>query len=96
MVLRETGEPSDLGATQPERRRRYEQIHRGRFRGRVAEVFVIRPDHNPVGPFDFGRVYDEASDRERPAHDLISQGYEDAYQQLVEPLVAAVEDDVEA
>jgi hypothetical protein len=29
-------------------------------------VYVIRPDHNPVGPFDFEGAYDEASDRKVP------------------------------
>ncbi len=54
-------------------------------------VFVIRPEHNPVGPFDFGRVYDEASDRDRHAIELLRQGYEDTYRQFIEPV--AVPDD---
>jgi hypothetical protein len=45
-----------------------------------------------VGPFDFGVVYDEASDRDRPARELLKQGYEDAYRQLVEPVAAALDD----
>jgi hypothetical protein len=61
-------------------------------RPRMPRVFVIRPDHNPVGPFDFGVVYDEASDRDRPARELLKQGYEDAYRQLVEPVAAALDD----
>ena len=36
-----------------------------RPRPNFAGVFVIRPVHNPIGPFDFGGVYDEASDRRR-------------------------------
>lgn len=64
-------------------------------RSRLPGVFVIRPDHNPVGPFDFGPVYDEASDRERPVGELVRQGYEDAYRQLVEPLAAALDDETE-
>jgi len=51
-------------------------------------VFVIRPVHNPVGPFDFAGVYDEASDRRRTPTDLVRQGYDDAYQQFIEPVVA--------
>ena len=31
--------------------------------GRFAGLFVIRPAHNPLGPLDFGGVYDERSDR---------------------------------
>jgi hypothetical protein len=36
-------------------------------------------------------VYDEASDRQRTARELIQQGYDDAYQQFIEPVVAAGE-----
>jgi hypothetical protein len=63
---------------------------------RVAGLFVIRPDHNPVGPFDFAGVYDEASDRERPAAELIQQGFDDAYRQFIEPIVARGDDPTEA
>jgi hypothetical protein len=59
---------------------------------RVPGLFVIRPDHNPVGPFDFAGVYDEASDRERPAVELIQQGFDDAFRQFVEPIVARGDD----
>ena len=58
---------------------------------RFSGVFVVRPGHNPIGPFDFGGVYDEASDRQRTARELIQQGYDDAYQQFIEPVVAAGE-----
>lgn len=58
---------------------------------RFASVFVIRPDHNPIGPFDFGGVYDEASDRQRTINELLLQGYADAYHHLIEPVVAAGE-----
>jgi hypothetical protein len=54
----------------------------------ATRVFVVRPVHNPIGPFDFGGVYDEASDRRRTIADLVRQGYEDAYQQFIEPEVA--------
>ena len=56
-----------------------------RFRG----VFVVRPAHNPIGPFDFGGVYDEASDRRRPLTELMQQGYDDAYAAFIDPDVAA-------
>jgi hypothetical protein len=55
-------------------------------------VFAIRPVHNPIGPFDFGGVYDEASDRRRAMPELVRQGYEDAYQQFIEPVVAGGRD----
>lgn len=58
---------------------------------RFSGVFVIRPEHNPIGPFDFGGVYDEASDQRRSLGELIDQGYEDAYQQFIEPVVASGE-----
>jgi hypothetical protein len=58
---------------------------------RFSGVFVIRPEHNPVGPFDFRGVYDEASDRRRTLTELIEHGYDDAYQQFIEPVVASGE-----
>jgi len=58
----------------------------------AASVFVIRPDHNPIGPFDVGPVYDDASDRERRAHELVQEGYDDAYRQFVEPVAAALDE----
>jgi len=58
---------------------------------RFSGVFVVRPGHNPIGPFDFDGVYDEASDRQRITRELIQQGYDDAYQQFIEPVVAAGE-----
>ena len=58
---------------------------------RFSSVFVIRPDHNPVGPFDFSGAYDEASDRQRSLQELLRQGYDDTYRQFIEPVVAAGE-----
>jgi hypothetical protein len=62
---------------------------------RFSGVFVIRPDHNPIGPFEFNGAYDEASDRHRSLQELLQQGYDDAYRQFIEP-VAAVGERVEA
>lgn len=59
--------------------------------GRFAGVFIIRPDHNPINPFDFRGVYDEASDRFQTIDDLMQLGYEDAYRRFIEPVVAAGE-----
>ena len=56
---------------------------------RFSGVFVIRPDHNPIGPFDFAGVHDDESDRRATLRDLIDQGYGDAYRQFIEPIVAA-------
>jgi hypothetical protein len=56
---------------------------------RFSGVFIIRPDHNPIGPFDFGGAHDDASDRRVKVRDLIEQGYGDAYRQFIEPIVAA-------
>jgi hypothetical protein len=54
---------------------------------RLSNVFVIRPDHNPIGPFAFGGVYDEASDRQRSLAELIEQGYADAYRHFIDVAV---------
>jgi hypothetical protein len=54
-------------------------------------VFVIQPTHNPIGPFDFSRVYDERSDRFLKLGELVDRGYEDAYKQFVEPVVGGGE-----
>jgi hypothetical protein len=56
---------------------------------RFTAVYVIRPAHNPMGPFDFAGVYDEQSDRESVLAELVDRGYEDAHRQFIEPVVAA-------
>jgi len=61
--------------------------HAARFQG----VFLIEPEHNPVGPFDFRGAYDERSDRFQSVEELVDRGYEDAYRQFIEPIVGAVE-----
>jgi hypothetical protein len=62
---------------------------------RFAGVFVIRPAHNPLGPLDFGGVYDERSDRRYLLAELVDRGYEDAYQQFIDPVVAATGERIE-
>jgi hypothetical protein len=57
--------------------------------GRFAGLFVVRPLHNPLGPLDFRGIYDERSDREHTLGELVDRGYEDAYRQFIEPVVAA-------
>jgi hypothetical protein len=57
---------------------------------------VIRPAHNPLGPLDFAGVYDERSDRVHTLPELADRGYEDAYRQFIEPVVAASGDLLEA
>jgi hypothetical protein len=59
------------------------------FEGRFAGLFIIRPAHNPLGPLDFGGVYDERSDRTLPLAELADRGYSDAYRQFIEPVVGA-------
>jgi hypothetical protein len=59
------------------------------FAGRFAGLFVVRPRHNPLGPFDFAGVYDERSDRIHALGELVDRGYEDAYRQFIEPVVGA-------
>lgn len=55
--------------------------------GSGVTLFSIRPAHNPVGPFDFTGGFDDRSDRRQPLEELMSRGYEDAYQQFIEPVV---------
>jgi hypothetical protein len=57
----------------------------GRFKG----LFLVRPAHNPLGPLDFSGAYDERSDRRFTISELVDRGYEDAYHQFIEPVVAA-------
>lgn len=56
---------------------------------RFDAFYVIAPSHNPVGPFDFGGAYDEASDRRHSTLELMERAYEDAYHQFIEPVVGA-------
>jgi hypothetical protein len=56
---------------------------------RGLHVFVIRPVYNPVGPFDFEGGFDDRSDRPQALAELLNRGYEDAYHQFIEPVVAA-------
>jgi hypothetical protein len=60
-----------------------------RAAGKFAGLFLIRPAHNPLGPLDFSGVYDERSDRLYTVAELADRGYEDAYHQFIEPVVAA-------
>ena len=60
-----------------------------RPRGTAPRVFVIRPAHNPIGPFDFAGGFDDRSDRRAALTELMSRGYEDAYHQFIEPVVGA-------
>jgi hypothetical protein len=53
------------------------------------KVFTIRPAHNPLGPFDFAGAFDNRSDRRQPLVELMNRGYEDGYNQFVEPVVGA-------
>lgn len=56
-----------------------------RFRG----VYTVRPPYNPLGAFDLGGAYDDRSDRQMPTSELMERGYEDAYRDFIEPVVAA-------
>jgi hypothetical protein len=62
--------------------------------GQGVTVFTIRPSHNPLGPFDFAGGFDDRSDRPQSLVELMSQGYEDAYRQFIEPVVGASGDQV--
>jgi predicted acylesterase/phospholipase RssA len=56
---------------------------------RFRAVYQIRPSYNPVGAFDLDGAYDERSDRRHPLSELMERGYEDAYRDFIEPVVAA-------
>jgi hypothetical protein len=56
---------------------------------RFRAAYQIRPEHNPVGAFDLRGAYDEHSDRAHPLPELMERGYEDAYREFIEPIVAA-------
>jgi hypothetical protein len=60
-----------------------------RARDSGPEIYIIRPMHNPIGPFDFAGGFDDRSDRLQPLAELMTLGYEDAYHQFVEPIVGA-------
>lgn len=59
------------------------------FAGRFAGFYVIRPEHNPLGPLDMAGVHDERSDRRYAVAELVDRGYEDAYRQFIDPVVGA-------
>lgn len=59
-----------------------------RFRG----VYLVRPAHNPIGPFDLEGVHDVQSDRAHALAELLERGYEDAYRQFIDPIVGAAGD----
>ena len=57
----------------------------GQFHG----LFLVRPTHNPLGPFDFDGAYDERSDRRQNLSELVDRGYQDAYRQFIDPVIGA-------
>ena len=57
--------------------------------GLFQAAFEIRPDHNPIGPFDFRGAYDEHTDRRHAVAELVTRGYEDAFSQFVNSVVGA-------
>jgi hypothetical protein len=60
------------------------------YAARFAGLYVIRPEHNPLGPLDFGGSHDERSDRRYTLAELVDRGYEDAYRQFIDPVVGSV------
>jgi hypothetical protein len=56
---------------------------------RFQSLYLIRPSHNPIRPFDLTGAYDEKSDRVVPLDELMERGYEDAYRQFIEPVLGA-------
>lgn len=56
---------------------------------RFQSLYLIRPSHNPIRPFDLTGAYDEKSDRIVSLEELMERGYEDAYRQFIEPVLGA-------
>jgi hypothetical protein len=56
---------------------------------RFDAVYVIRPTHNALGPFDCSGTYDRTSERRVSVAELIRQGHDDASRQFIEPVVGA-------
>jgi hypothetical protein len=54
-----------------------------------VRIYTVRPVHNPIGPFDFAGAFDDRSHRRHTLAELMAQGYEDAYQQFIDPVVGA-------
>jgi hypothetical protein len=51
-------------------------------------VFLIQSAYNPLNALDFRGRHDELSDRDYALAELLERGYEDAYRQFIEPVVA--------
>jgi len=58
-------------------------------KGLFEALFEIRPDYNPLGPFDFGGCYDDRSDRRQTLAELVDRGYEDGFKMFVDAVVGA-------
>jgi len=56
---------------------------------REVQLYVIRPDRRPFGPFELDGAQDPATEVLTTAADLVEQGYRDAYRLFVEPVVGA-------
>jgi hypothetical protein len=63
---------------------------------RFRALYEVRPIYNPVGAFDLAGAYDERSDRHMSLTELMERGYEDAYREFIEPVVAASGEDLSA
>ena len=60
-----------------------------------AALFRIEPSYNALANLDFRGCYDERSDRRQALAELVDRGYEDAYRQFIEPIVAGGDQAVE-
>jgi hypothetical protein len=56
---------------------------------RELDLWVIRPARRAVGPFELDGAQDPATEVLETLPDLLEQGYRDAFQQFVEPVVGA-------
>lgn len=65
-------------------------------RGQFQSLFEVRPEHNPVGPFDVAGCYDEHSDRKQTLGELVDRGREDGLRQFVDAVLGASGELIEA
>jgi len=77
-----------LGHTTNEGRRAWEDPATGR-QYRDFGLYVIRPERRELGPLEFDGAEHPGTEVRETAHDLLEQGYRDAYRMFIEPVLGA-------
>jgi hypothetical protein len=77
-----------LGHTTTEGRRAWEDPATGRqYRG--FGLYLIRPERRGLGPLEFDGAEHPGTEVRETVHDLLEQGYRDAYRLFIEPVLGA-------